>query len=111
VAAAQGPAFDDRATQDQQRLETPEQQLLAEIWAEVLERSDVGLNDDFFDLGGHSLLATQMVARIADRLGVRIELRTVFDRPTLAGLAEAIATARATEVPRVGAVARTAGVP
>jgi acyl carrier protein len=68
---------------------------LAAIWSEVLAVPGVGLTDDFFDLGGHSLLATQVIARIADQLGVEISLRTLFARPTLGALAEAVTGAQA----------------
>ncbi|MDX5578050.1 MFS transporter, partial [Streptomyces sp. ID01-9D] len=48
--------------------ETATQQVLAEIWAEILNLPEVGVDDDFFDLGGHSLLATQVIARARKRL-------------------------------------------
>jgi non-ribosomal peptide synthetase component F len=64
---------------------------LAEIWSEVLGRDRVGVRTNFFDLGGHSLLATQVVARARDRLGVEVPLRALFEHPTVAGLAAALA--------------------
>jgi amino acid adenylation domain-containing protein/FkbM family methyltransferase len=63
---------------------------LAAIWRELLEADAIGVNDDFFDLGGQSLLAIRMVARIRDEFGVDVQLRNLFETPTLAGLAEII---------------------
>ena len=66
---------------------------VAEIWAKTFGVERVGINENFFELGGHSLLATQVVARISDGLGVEIGLRGMFEKPTVAGVAEAVAEA------------------
>jgi acyl carrier protein len=69
---------------------TPTEQALADIWAALLKVDRVGVHDNFFDLGGHSLLATQALARIRDQIRVELPLRTLFEKPTIAGLALAI---------------------
>ena len=69
----------------------PVEQGLAEIWRQVLRTEQVGVEDTFFDLGGHSLLATQVIARIRSTFHVQLPLRSLFDTPTVAGLAQQIA--------------------
>jgi acyl-coenzyme A synthetase/AMP-(fatty) acid ligase/acyl carrier protein len=64
--------------------------LVAGIWRELLHLERVDVNDSFFDLGGHSLLATQVTARLRHALGVVVPLRTLFECPTLASLAQAV---------------------
>ncbi|WP_217225418.1 non-ribosomal peptide synthetase, partial [Streptomyces anulatus] len=66
---------------------------LALIWAGLLGVSRVGVEDDFFELGGHSLLAAQVDARVRKLFGVRVSVRAVFEYPTVAGLARAVARA------------------
>ena len=68
---------------------------LAEIWAEVLRLEKVGIHDNFFELGGHSLLATQIMSRTNQAfLSVEVPLRTLFELPTIAALADRIETIR-----------------
>ena len=71
---------------------TPIEEQLVEIWKQLLGLERVGIHDNFFELGGHSLLATQLVSRLraADKEGVEIPLRIVFESPTIAGIADFI---------------------
>ena len=69
---------------------TPAEEIVAAIWAEVLGRETIGVHDNFFDLGGHSLLATQVISRVRDAFGQEVALRSLFERPTVAGLVESI---------------------
>ncbi|HEK1688696.1 TPA: non-ribosomal peptide synthetase, partial [Pseudomonas putida] len=55
------------------------EQQLAQIWKDVLQVPQVGLEDDFFALGGHSLLATQVIVRIREHLGIEVPLKTLFN--------------------------------
>ncbi|HEU0300076.1 MAG TPA: amino acid adenylation domain-containing protein [Longimicrobium sp.] len=64
--------------------------MVAEIWTEVLRRDRVGVTQNFFELGGHSLLATQVIVRLADAFDVQVPILTFFQDPTVAGLAQAI---------------------
>ncbi|MCY2962054.1 MAG: amino acid adenylation domain-containing protein, partial [Planctomycetota bacterium] len=74
---------------------TPVEELLAEIWEKVLGRERVGIHDNFFELGGHSLLAIKLIVRLRDAFGVDLPVRALFDAPTVARLAAAIAEYRA----------------
>jgi amino acid adenylation domain-containing protein len=69
----------------------PVEQGLVDIWRQVLRVEHVSVEDNFFDLGGHSLLATQVISRIRSTFRVQLPLRSLFDAPTVAGLAEQIA--------------------
>jgi nonribosomal peptide synthetase DhbF len=62
---------------------SPREEALCELFAQVLGLDQVGVEDSFFDLGGHSLLAAVLVARLADRLGVRVSLKTFMTNSTV----------------------------
>jgi NAD(P)-dependent dehydrogenase (short-subunit alcohol dehydrogenase family)/acyl carrier protein len=64
---------------------------LAALWSEMLGIESVGVNDNFLELGGHSLLATQMISRIRDTFQVEISVKTFFEAPTVAEIAQLIA--------------------
>ncbi|WP_374211152.1 amino acid adenylation domain-containing protein [Nocardia sp. CDC159] len=69
---------------------TPVEEIVAEVFADVLEVARVGADDDFFALGGNSLIATRVVARLGALLEARIPVRALFETSTVAGLAAAV---------------------
>ncbi|MCG6137854.1 MAG: amino acid adenylation domain-containing protein [Nostoc sp. LLA-1] len=73
---------------------SPDEELLAEIWAKVLGKEQVGIQDNFFELGGHSLLATQLTSRIRDTFQIDVTVRNLFAAPTVEQLAKCIDTMR-----------------
>ncbi len=76
---------------------TAVEQVLAQIWSELLGLTQVGIYDNFFSLGGHSLLATQVVARLRAAFGVELPLRRLFEAPTIGTLAQQVSAARQTD--------------
>ncbi|HET9227335.1 MAG TPA: amino acid adenylation domain-containing protein, partial [Thermoanaerobaculia bacterium] len=78
---------------------TPDEELLAGIWAGLLGRERVGIHDDFFALGGHSLLATRVTARVSRVFGVDLPVSAIFQAPTVARLAERIRESSETAPP------------
>ena len=69
---------------------TPIEEILANIWGCVLGIEQVGIDDNFFELGGHSLLATQVISRVRNTLAVELPLRSLFETPTVASLAQQV---------------------
>jgi amino acid adenylation domain-containing protein len=74
---------------------------LTSIWADVLSIGRIGVHDNFFALGGDSLLAMKIGAAVRDRLGHEVDLRLVFDKPTVADMAAALDHDRAPEGPHM----------
>ena len=65
----------------------PVEELVQQVWQQVLSRAHVGIQENFFEIGGHSLLATQVIARLRRTLGVEIPLRVLFEASTVQKLA------------------------
>ncbi|MGH3377546.1 MAG: phosphopantetheine-binding protein, partial [Actinoallomurus sp.] len=85
---------------------TPAERAVADAWREVLDRTEIGVHENFFDLGGHSLLATRVAVRLRATQGVDVPVRALFDHTTVAALAAAIPT-----YPKVTAAAMPALTP
>ena len=78
---------------------TPTEELLADIWKNVLHVQQIGIHDNFFELGGHSLLAVSLVEHMR-REGLHTDVRTLFTNPTLSALAQGLSReSRTIEVP------------
>ncbi|MFE3213127.1 amino acid adenylation domain-containing protein [Streptomyces niveus] len=83
VADAADPAGDPAADEPT----GPVEELIARVWAQVLDRPRIGADDNFFKLGGHSLLAIKLVAGVRRELGVSLPVKTVYAHPRLRDLA------------------------
>jgi hypothetical protein len=82
---------------------------IAEIWSSVLRAEKVGRWDNFFELGGHSLQIVTVIERLR-RIGLFVDVRTMFMTPTVAGLAAAVTTQQPITVPLVQETPRSEGV-
>ncbi len=84
------PEQGDRVSEKYVAPRTPEEELMATIWADILKLEKVSIDSNFFDLGGHSLLATQLSSRIRDAFEVDLPLKEIFSAPTIRLLAQRI---------------------
>ncbi|MDT3777027.1 amino acid adenylation domain-containing protein [Nitrospira sp. MA-1] len=106
---------DDHLAQGYVAPRTTTEELLADMWVDILAVDRVGVHDHFFELGGHSLLATQIVSRIRSAFHIELPLRTLFDSPTVSELAVAVEAMRGKEAgpqpPSIVPVPRTGPLP
>ena len=86
-AASARPELAQEFTPPRNRFEVA----VASIWENALGIFQVGVHDNFFELGGHSLVATQIISRLSEHFEMELPLRTLFENPTVAKLAEEIA--------------------
>ncbi|MGH7186650.1 MAG: condensation domain-containing protein, partial [Pseudomonadota bacterium] len=98
------PAPEGGKTMEFEAPSTPAEEILAGLWADLLQLEAVGRRDHFFELGGHSLLATRLVARVREFFRLELPIRAVFEHPELAALARAIdGAARGVALPPIEA--------
>ncbi|MFE9862868.1 amino acid adenylation domain-containing protein [Streptomyces sp. NPDC005506] len=90
AALQNGDVTVERVRRRFEELSGPTERLVASVFEELLGTPAVGALDDFFTLGGHSLLATRLVAELAAQTDIELPLRTVFEQPTVRGVAQAL---------------------
>ena len=77
-------------TSDRIAVQTPVEEVVLTIYREILGVEQISIHDNFFNLGGHSLLAIQVISRIRAVMGIELSVRSLFETPSVAGLAEQI---------------------
>ncbi|MCG6575987.1 amino acid adenylation domain-containing protein, partial [Pseudomonas sp. AF32] len=90
--ALPAPRSEDFALRQYEAPNGETEELLAQIWADLLGLERIGRHDDFFELGGHSLLAVQVTLRARETFAVELPLRSVFEHPSLLALADLVTT-------------------
>jgi acyl transferase domain-containing protein/acyl carrier protein len=84
---------------------------VAQVWREALGIEVIGVDDDFFGLGGNSLVAVQLIAALRKAVGVRLPMRSLFETPTVAGLAVRVEEIRAEEASTATAAPASTAAP
>jgi acyl carrier protein len=76
--------------QDQPETMSAVEELLVDIWTEMLGATRVGVRDNFFDLGGHSLVALRIISRVNDHFQIEMSVRTLLEHPVLREFAQEV---------------------
>jgi amino acid adenylation domain-containing protein len=105
------PAPDFGAAAGDPEPSTPHEAVLADLFAQVLGVERAAVDTSFFDLGGHSLLATRLISRVRAALGVELDLRAVFENPTVRSLARSLAGAGSARPPLMRVTDRPGRLP
>lgn len=91
--------------------QTPTQEIIANIWSEVLGIEKVGIHDNFLELGGHSLLASLVISRLREALSIELSIASLFAAPTIATFSEQIGSSAQNLLPNLEPVARNIELP
>src|SRR6266852_1768953 len=81
--ALPAPERTEEQTDDFIAPRTPLEELIADIWSQVLGTGPIGVYENFFELGGHSLLATQVTSRIRNTIQIDLPVRALFESLTV----------------------------
>ncbi|MEM1169666.1 MAG: amino acid adenylation domain-containing protein [Cyanobacteria bacterium P01_H01_bin.35] len=104
--ALPAPDIDLNQTSEYTPPQNPTQEILANIFAEVLAVTSVGIHDNFFVLGGHSLLAIKVISRIKQFLSAEISVKDLFESPTIAELEQLIQNSTKRQTPPIEPIPR-----
>ena len=91
--------------------QTPTQEIIAKIWAEVLGIEKIGIHDNFLELGGHSLLASLVISRLREALSLELSIASLFAAPTIATFSEQIGSSAQNLLPNLEPVSRNIELP